>query len=408
MVDDAQSLVTLTPTEFREERNIDARILHEVTKLDLNGRQVHVRRLEDQKEWWEPFDQLMIATGALPIKPDVPGADAQGIYGVHTLQSGIEVRQVVDQQAPKRAVIIGGGYIGLEMAEALVRRGMEVCLVERATQVMGTLDPDMGALVSEALMAVGVTLYREESLQGFEVNKGRVQAVVTDKQTLPADIVILGMGVRPHTALIKGTALALGEKGAIVVDEGMRTNVEGVWAAGDCVQSFHLISRRPFHIALGTVANKQGRVAGINIGGGAASFPGVVGTAVSKICAVEVARTGLQEREILQLEWEYVTKKIEGRTRAGYYPGAGKITVKVLAEKGSGRLLGGQIVGEEGAAKRIDIFATALHAGFTGRLSVFRTAVRGASFAAVFFLLLFSYLRANKAPGVGAPFGDFA
>ena len=365
MVDEAESLVTLTPQNFREERNIDARILHEVIELDLEKRRVHVRQLEGGKEWWEPFDQLMIATGALPIKPEVPGVDAQGIYGVHDLQSGIEVRQAVDGPKAKRAVIIGGGYIGLEMAEALVRRGMDVSLVERAPQVMVTLDPDMGALVSEALMAVGVKLYREESLQGFDVHKGQVQAVVTDKRNLPADMVIMGMGVRPNAAVAAQGGIQVGEKDAIVVDERMQTTVEGVWAAGDCVQSFHLISRRPLHIALATVANKQGRVAGINIGGGAAVFPGVIGTAISKIYAVEVARTGLQEREIQQVGWEYVTRKIEGRTRAGYYPGAGKITVKVCAEKGSGRLLGGQIVGEEGAAKRIDIFATALHAGFT-------------------------------------------
>src|SRR4030042_1231016 len=144
MVDEAQSLVALTPQEFQRERNIDARIFHEVTALDLAKRQVHVRRLTDQQEWWEPFDQLMIATGALPIRPDVPGVDAQGIYGVNNLQSGIEVRQAVDGQKAKRAVIIGGGYIGLEMAEALVRRGMEVALVEQAPQVMMTLDPDMG------------------------------------------------------------------------------------------------------------------------------------------------------------------------------------------------------------------------------------------------------------------------
>jgi NADPH-dependent 2,4-dienoyl-CoA reductase/sulfur reductase-like enzyme len=365
MVDDAESLVALTPQVFREERNIDARILHEVTELDLTKRRVHVRQLENKKEWWEPFDQLMIATGAHPIWPNVPGVDAQGIYGVHTLQSGIEVRQVVDQQGPKRAVIIGGGYIGLEMAEALIRRGMEVALVEQAPQVMMTLDPDMGGLVSEALISVGVKLYREESLQGFEVGKEKVQAVVTDKRTLPADMVILGMGVRPNTTLAQGTDIALGEKDAIAVNDRMQTNVEGVWAAGDCVQSFHLISRRPFYIALATVANKQGHVAGINIGGGSATFPGVVGTAVSKIYAVEVARTGLQERELKQLGWEYVSGKIESSTRAGYYPGAGRITVKVFAEKGSGRLLGGQIVGQEGAAKRIDILATALHAGLT-------------------------------------------
>jgi NADPH-dependent 2,4-dienoyl-CoA reductase/sulfur reductase-like enzyme len=357
------SLITLTPEVFQEKRNIDARVLHEVVELDLGKRQVYVRQVEGTKEWWEPFDQLMIATGALPIWPNVPGADAQGIYGVYTLQSGIEVRTRVDHERPKRAVIIGGGYIGLEMAEALVRRGIEVSLVERAPQVMTTLDPDMGELVSEALMAVGVTLYREESLEGFEVSDGRVQAVVTDQRTLPADMVILGMGVRPNARLAEGAGIQLGEKGAIQVDDRMQTCLEGVWAAGDCVESFHLVSRRPIHIALATVANKQGRVAGINIGGGTAAFPGVVGTAVSKICAVEVARTGLQEKEIKELGWEYVSEKIEGRTRAGYYPEAGRITVKLLAEKGSGRLLGGQIVGEEGAAKRIDILATALHAG---------------------------------------------
>jgi NADPH-dependent 2,4-dienoyl-CoA reductase/sulfur reductase-like enzyme len=365
VVDDADTLIAVTPETFRKERNIDARILHEVTEIDLKGRRVRVRRLDEAKEWWESFDQLMIATGAIPIRPEVPGVDAQGIYGVNTLQSGIEVRRVIDQQAPKRAAIIGGGYIGLEMAEALIRRGMEVALIERASQVMNTLDPDMGELVSEALMAVGVTLYREESLQGFEVSQGRLQAVVTDKRTVPADIVILGMGVRPNATLAKEGGIELGEKGAIAVNERMQTNVDGVWAAGDCAQSFHLVSRRPFYVALATVANKQGHVAGINIGGGSAAFPGVVGTAVSKICAVEVARTGLQERELKELGWEYVSGRIESSTRAGYYPGAGPITVKAFAEKGSGRLLGGQIVGLEGAAKRIDILATALHAGLT-------------------------------------------
>ena len=366
MVDDIDTLVAVTPEAFREERNIDARILHEVTEIDLKGRRLQVRQLDGaKKEWWEPFDQLMIATGALPIKPAVPGADAQGIYGVNTLESGVAVRTVLDQQRPKRGVIVGGGYIGLEMAEALVRRGMEVSLVEQAPQVMNTLDPDMGALVSEALMAVGVQLYREESLQGFEVKNGRVEGVVTDQRTLPADIVILGMGVRPHTALAKRAGIPLGERGAIVVDERQQTEMEGVWAGGDCGQSFHLVSRKPIHIALATVANKQGKVAGINISGGSATFPGVVGTAVSKICAVEVARTGLQEREIERLGWKYVGERIESSTRVEYYPGAGEITVKVLAEKGSGRLLGGQIVGYEGAAKRIDILATALHGGMT-------------------------------------------
>lgn len=333
--------------------------------LDLQNRRLHVRQKGNGKSWWEAFDQLMIATGAVPIWPRASGADAQGIYGVNTLQSGEDLRRLIVEKEPKQGVVVGGGYIGLEMAEALTLRGLEVSLVELADEVMATLDPDMGHLVSEALMKVGVTLYRKEGLQAFEVQNGHVSAVVTDKRTIPADLVILGMGVRPNSSLAEEAGISLGVRGAIPVNDLMQTEREDVWAAGDCAQTFHLVSRRPIHIALGTVANKMGRVAGINLGGGYATFPGVVGTAVSKICAVEVARTGLQEKEIRQLGWQYVTEKIESTTRAGYYPNSETITVKVLAEKGSGKLLGGQIVGKEGAAKRIDILATALHAGFT-------------------------------------------
>jgi len=223
----------------------------------------------------------------------------------------------------------------------------------------------MGDLVSQALRDVGVTLYLEESVEGFETDNGRLAGVKTDRRTLPADIVMLGIGTRPNTALARDADIPLGQTGAIKVNAQMQTEVDGIWAAGDCAEAFHLISRRPVHIALGTIANKQGRICGINLGGGYATFPGVVGTAVSKICAVEVARTGLNEKEARALGLEYVVGKIESTTRAGYFPGAGKITVKVLAERASGRLLGAQLVGIEGAAKRIDVFATALHAGMT-------------------------------------------
>lgn len=365
MVDNADALIARTPETFRTKQDIDVRTLHEAAEIDLSQRRVRVRRTEDGKDTWEPFDQLLFAAGAVPFCPPVPGADSRGVFGVSTLQSGLRVRRVLDEENPKRAVIVGGGYIGLEMAEALILRGLEVSLVEASAQVMNTLDADMGEMVSQALRDVGVSLYLEESLQALEAQGGKVRAVVTERRTLPADLVILGMGVRPNSSLAKEAGIPLGERGAIRVNGRMQTEVEGVWAAGDCVESFHLVSRKPVHVALGTVANKQGRVAGINLGGGYATFPGVVGTAVSKICAVEVARTGLQEKEIRRLGLEFVQAKIESRTRAGYYPGAGKITVKVLAEKGSGRLLGGQIVGIEGAAKRIDVIATALHAAFT-------------------------------------------
>jgi NADPH-dependent 2,4-dienoyl-CoA reductase/sulfur reductase-like enzyme len=314
---------------------------------------------------WEPYDQLLLATGAVPVCPDLPGADAIAICGVNTLQSGVELRRILDGGSAKKGVIVGGGYIGLEMAEALVRRGLEVSLISRPPEVMGTLDEDMGHLVSEALRDIGVTLYLEETLTGFETTLGKVTGVLTDKRNLPVDIVILGLGVRPNTELAAAAGIPLGEKGSIRVNGRMETGIAGIWAAGDCAESFHLVSHRPFYIALGTVANRQGRVAGINLGGGYTTFPGVVGTAVTKICQVEVARTGLQESELRELGIEWVSAVIESRTKAGYYPGAGEITVKLLAEKGSGRLLGGQIVGLEGSAKRIDTLATALHAGFT-------------------------------------------
>ena len=341
------------------------RVLHEVVEIDATGRKVHVRDLKTGRSAWEPYDQLLIATGAVPLCPDLPGADSVSICGVNTLESGLDIRRRLDAGNMKKGVVVGGGYIGLEMAEALVRNGLEVSLISRPSQVMGTLDEDMGALVSQALRDVGVTLYLEEEVTAFETSAGKVTGIMTDKRSLPADIVILGLGVRPNTALAAAAGIPLGEKGSIRVNERMETGIAGIWAAGDCAESFHLVSRKPFYIALGTVANRHGRVAGINLGGGYATFSGVVGTAVTKICNVEVARTGLQEKELVKLGIEWESAVIKSRTKAGYYPGAGEITVKVLAERGSGRLLGGQIVGMEGSAKRIDTLATALHAGFT-------------------------------------------
>ncbi|MDX1653637.1 MAG: FAD-dependent oxidoreductase, partial [Candidatus Competibacteraceae bacterium] len=320
---------------------------------------------QDGREREEPYDQLLITSGAAAICPDLPGKETQNIHGVPHLEAGLKVRQIVDQEKPKKAVVVGGGYIGLEMAEALILRGIETTLIERGPQVMSTLDPDMGALVSQALEEHGVQLYLEESLEAFLVRGETVCGIRTDRRTLEADLVVLGLGVKPETALAEAAGIPLGIKGAIRVNSRQQTEVDGIWAAGDCAESYHLVSRQPVNIALGTIANKQGLVAGTNLGGGYATFPGVVGTAVSKICKYEVARTGLQEKEIQALGLKHTTATIDSKTRAGYYPDAGDIRVKLLAEKQTGRLLGGQIVGTEGAAKRIDVLATALYAGFT-------------------------------------------
>jgi NADPH-dependent 2,4-dienoyl-CoA reductase/sulfur reductase-like enzyme len=306
----------------------------------------------------------MIGTGARPICPDVPGSDSGGIFGVNGLQSAIDIQGELDLTDAKQVVVVGGGYIGLEMAEAMALRGIKVALVEQASEVMNMLDVDMASKVSQTLEEGGVALHRNETLEAFEGGKGRVTAVITDQHKLSADVVILGIGVQPNSELAAQAGIPLGVKNGIRVDARMQTEVPGIWAAGDCVQSHHLVSSQPFYIALGTVANKQGRVAGINIGGGQALFPGAAGTAITKVFNLGIARTGLQEAEIESLGWDYAAAKIDSHHRTGYYPDAGKITVKLLARKGTGRLLGGQIVGALDGVKRIDTIATALHAEF--------------------------------------------
>lgn len=358
VVESLEKLLVRTPEEFRDKYSIDARTGHEVVEIDLDKRAVHV--VVDGDDSWEGFDHLVIATGGTPTRFDWPGLDARGIFGVQVLDDAVAIDKFVTEETPRRAIVVGGGYIGLEMAEALVERGLDVSLVEAAPQPMRTLDPDMGVIVATALQGMGVTVLTEEAVEGFESRGGKVSAVTTSEQSLPADIVILGLGTRPNSSLAMEAGVEIGPSGGVRVDRRMRTSTEGVWSAGDCAEKFHLVSRQPVSIALGTHANKEGRVAGINLSGGYATFPGVLGTAVSKVCGYEVARTGLGEAAATDAGFEVVTAAIDSTTRAGYYPGASPIRTKFIVEKRSGRLLGAQIVGQEGAAKRIDVVAAAL------------------------------------------------
>jgi NADPH-dependent 2,4-dienoyl-CoA reductase/sulfur reductase-like enzyme len=358
-VTDVKDLIARRPEVFRDELAIDLRLDSEVVEIDLGRRAVSVRDHQGGDPYWEPFDQLVVATGAVPSRPDLPGADAEGVYGVQTLDDGIALLRALEEK-PRRAVVVGAGYIGLEMAEALIRRGLKVSLIDAAEQPMSTLDPDMGALVADALRGLGVEVFLGERLEGFAESGGRVTAALTENRTLPADLVVLGLGTRPNSALAEASGIPVGETSGIRTDRRMRTTVEGVWAAGDCVETFHLVSQRPVAIALGTHANKQGRAAGINIGGGYATFPGVIGTAVSKICEYEVARTGLTTAGAAEAGFETAEEIVESTTRAGYYPGARQIKIKMIADRRTGRLLGAQIVGQEGAAKRIDALAVAI------------------------------------------------
>lgn len=367
VVDERDDLVARDPATFRDEYAVDVRLRHEVTAIDLDRREVVARDLAGGGEVRERFDTLVYATGANPIRPDWAVTDLAGLFGVQTLDDGDALREWLDAEPrPGRAVVVGGGYIGVEMAEALIRRGLAVTLVEQADQPMSTVDPDMAVLVAEAMRGLGIEVRTGVTVTGMTGDDGRVTGVRTDHGTIPADVVVLGLGVRPNTALAEAAGLPVGPSGGIRVDRRMRVvGVDGVWAAGDCVETLHRVSGQPVHIPLGTHANKQGRVAGINIGGGYASFPGVIGTAVTKVCDLEVGRTGLRESDATAAGFAFVSVVSESTNRAGYYPGAAPMTVKLIAERSSGRLLGAQIVGRSEAAKRIDTLAVALWNGMT-------------------------------------------
>ena len=362
-VDEADDLVVRSPQEHRT-RGIDVRLHARATGLDVETRRVEVAGTDAVA-----FDHLLIATGATPRRPDLPGLKASNVLGVQTLDDGAHALQVLRAREPgaHEAVVIGGGYIGIEMAEALVRRGYHVRVVEREPQPMTTLDPELGRLVARSMEGMGIDLTCGVDVEEVETDEtGKATGVRAGGTTYPADVVVLGMGVRPATDLAREAGLPLGDAGGLRVDERMQ--VEGadrVWAAGDCVETWDRVALRWTHVPLGTHANKQGLVVGSCLGGQEARFPGVVKTAMSKVCDLEVARTGLGEADARELGRDVLTATIETTTRAGYMPGARPMTVKMLCERADGRLLGAQIVGREGSAIRINTCATALWAGMT-------------------------------------------
>ncbi|MEU6628644.1 FAD-dependent oxidoreductase [Streptomyces parvus] len=369
-VEERDDLIARTPGEHRE-RDIDLRMRTEVTELDVAGQRVKALDRESGKTYWTGFDKLVIATGARPVRPALPGMDAAGVHGVQTLDDGQALLDSLDAlrsgEGPRRAVVVGAGYIGVEMAEAMLKRGFEVTVLNRGEQPMATLDADMGRLVHDAMDGLGITTVNGAAVTKILTDRdGRVTEVVTKAGTYPADVVVLGIGVEPETALARAAGLPVGPHGGLLTDLAMRVvGHENIWAGGDCVEVLDLVAGRTRHIALGTHANKHGQVIGSNVGGGYGTFPGVVGTAVSKVCDLEIARTGLREKDARAVGLRYVTATIESTGRAGYYPGAKPMTVKMIAELRTGRLLGVQIVGRDGAAKRVDVAAVALTAGMT-------------------------------------------
>ncbi|MGH8934153.1 MAG: FAD-dependent oxidoreductase [Egibacteraceae bacterium] len=370
LIDEAEELVVRSPEEFRDQ-GITVHVRTEAVAIDPSASLVRVRDLESGAERDEPYDRLLYAAGAHPSSPPIPGLAELG-HVVHTLEEGEHLRRHLDERPDvAHVVVIGAGYIGMEIAEALIRRGLRATLLDQAHQVMGSLDPDMAEVVQEALERFGADVRLGESVERVEGASGRCKTVVTDCGEIPADLLVVAIGARPNVEIAEAAGCKLGETGALLVDGRMRTTIAGVWAAGDCVQSRHLVSGRGANVQLGTHANKQGKVAGIDIAAslaeqdGDAVFPGVVGTAVTSVCEWEIARTGLSQAEARAAGFDFEAVRFRGTAKAGYMPDAGEVHVKMLAEAGTGRLLGAQLVGTGNVGKRIDVAATWCQLGVT-------------------------------------------
>ena len=365
-VDTPDALVAKSPADFAA-MSITVHVRTEAMAVDAGRQVVQVRDLQTGDARDEPYDQLLIATGAHPEAPDIPGLKEFG-HVVHTLDEGERVRKHLDAaDEVKAVVVVGAGYIGMEIAEALVQRGIEAVLLDRSRQVMKSLDPDMAAYVQKALVNFGVQVCLGETLLEIRGEGDRCIEVVTDKDTYPADGVILGMGGKPNLKVAISAGCEVGTSGGLVVDPQMRTTVPNVWAAGDCVESLDLIAGLRRNVQLGTHANKQGKIAGANLisvfAGEAptAAFPGIVGTAVTKVCDWQIARTGLLLADAAEAGIDYEVVTFKGTARADYMKDPGVVHIKMMAERGTGRMLGTQMIGTGNVAKRIDVAATWCH-----------------------------------------------
>lgn len=362
VADGPDALVSVTPDEARRERGIDLRLGWSVDRVDASARKVHARDAAG-RDVEVPFDDLLLATGCEPDVP-FPVEPLEGLFIVRRLEDGAAMRAHLASSLARRAVIVGGGYVGLEMAEAFLERGLEVTMVLRRRKVLGeTLDEDVAARVLEALERRGVRLVVAQA--AGVVGRGRVEALRTTAGDLPADVVVLATGVRARSALAKQAGCEVMLRDAVVVDRAMRTSVPGVWAAGDCASVWHRLLDRQVYLPLALGANRGGRVVGENVAGGRALHPGILGTAITRFFDLEVARTGLSEVDATAAGLDVVAETVEENAMAGYMPGASQTRVRLVLERGSGRILGGQLVGGRGAGKRVDVLAAAIHAGMT-------------------------------------------
>jgi CoA-dependent NAD(P)H sulfur oxidoreductase len=364
VVESRDDLVARTPEQFAE-KDVEVLIRHRVEKISPEDKKLTVKDLATGEQFEDSYDRLIIATGATAALPSIEGADLDGVFTLRFLTDTEAIEKYIKERSPKKAAVVGGGYIGLEVAESLKELGMEVAIVEVDDRVANTYGSEVAGKVAEHLEEKSVDVYTCERVKEMVSQNSRVQTIRFDDEKLEAELVIVGIGIKPCVDLAEDAGAEIGTTGAIRVDKHLRTNLPDVWAAGDCVESVNLVTGEATWVPLGDTANQMGRVAGTNAArgpdgdGALLEFPGVLGTGVFKIFDLGVAKTGLSAEDAENAGFEVVTAAVDSADRAGYYPGGEPTLVKLIADKATGRLLGAEIVGAS-AGKYVDICATAI------------------------------------------------
>ena len=368
VVENREALFARSPEVFREKYTISILTRYRAERINTYDRVVHATDLTSGSKLTIPYDRLLLATGAEPIIPALEGVNLQGIFPLHTIPDADGIKSFIQHTSVHKACIVGGGYIGVEMAENLMNIGINVTVFEMASSLMpGMFDSDMSGIIREHMESKGVRIISGTPVKKFlDDGRGCVRAVVAGDSEHECTLVVLAAGVKPRVKLTRDARITLGTTGAILVNDHMETSVRNIYAAGDCAESVHLVSGKPYWLPLGSTANKQGRVAGANIAGCHKRFHGVLGTSIVKIFEITAGRTGLTEHEAIEVGFNPVSATVTTPVRAGYYPGGGKVTLKLTADRGSKKLLGTQAVGDSTVDKVIDTVAAAL----TGKVSV--------------------------------------
>lgn len=361
----SEELTLQTPESFWERFRVEMKVRHEVTAIYPEQKTVTVRNLETGAVFEESYDKLLLSPGARPTQPDLPGIGLDRLFTLRTVEDTFRIHDFVRQQKPRSVVLAGGGFIGLELAENFKEQGMEVTIVQRPRQLMSPFDPEMAAFLHAKMRKKGIRLMLGSSVEGFQEKSGTIQVLLKGEEPVSADMAVLAIGVTPDTPLAQKAGLELGIKGSILVNDRMETSVPDIYAVGDAVQVKHFVTGEDALISLAGPANKQGRIAADNICGGDSRFSGSLGSSVIKLFDMTAACTGINERAARKTGIDCDKVYLSPSSHAGYYPGARVMTMKVLFEKGTFRLLGAQIVGYEGVDKRIDVLAAAIHAGMS-------------------------------------------